>query len=497
MKKRLFLLSLLTVTSMAYSQNLETKQIEMEERLKRVEKMLEETSDNSNSQSNHDKLEFHGVMRAGADGRMNKSLKKAYDREKTLLGRAGNEYDSYTAINFSKRYTAENGMWGKLYVELDNWNNDYDPYDDISLAFVRAEFGGVPMFQGPFKDMVIVAGKSRWDDRYIDQTDYFPQDFQGVGVAFNNIKLGTGKIGFTYINSEFQDRSDQYYLPTLDKPWEWETKDNVGRSDSIRGLKALYKLNTVDFEFMYASSSDHNNLTTYSEADRKFSRSSSDDGFYGAVYYNPQNYYGINGWGQHYVQIGTGVLAGAGLGRINTIDNMMAHKDSVSYQIGTGGRTYINERLSVMSTARYTVGDKVDSREYEISYGAHKPYSTNFVKNQHQFGLAIRPIYSINSYFDLWFEAGYTNIKSKAWDEVTETKRDIFKLSIGPELRLNYSSAQITFRPYITYFYDVNDQSRLNVSTTGEPNYDLIKTKSSEKDKDGEFVAGFQVSAWW
>lgn len=151
LKKQLLLLSLLAVTSLAYSQNLEIKRLEIEERLKKVEKMLEESSDNSNSQNSQDKLEFHGVMRVGADGRMNKSLKKAYDREKTLLERAGNEYDSYTAINFSKRYTAENGMWGKLYVELDNWNNDYDPYDDISLAFARVEFGGVSMFQGAFR----------------------------------------------------------------------------------------------------------------------------------------------------------------------------------------------------------------------------------------------------------------------------------------------------------------------------------------------------------
>ncbi|MGL6100782.1 MAG: carbohydrate porin [Fusobacteriaceae bacterium] len=498
LKKQLLLLSILLLSKESYSQNLEVKQKQLEERLKIIEEQLEKTSSEQNKQeNNNDNFEFHGVMRAGADGKINEHFKKAYDKEKTLLGRAGNEYDSYTSINFSKRYTAENGMWGKLYVELDNWNNEYNPYDDINLAFVRAEFGGVPMFTGAFQDMKIVAGKSRWDDRYVDQTDYFPQDFQGVGIAFNNISVGPGKIGLTYISSEFQDRSEQYYLPTLDKPWEWETKDNVGRSDSIRAIKALYKLENIDFEFMYASSSDHDTLKTYSEGDKKFTRTSSEDGIYGAIYYNPKNYYGMNGWGQHYAQIGTGVLAGAGLGRLNTTDNMMAHEDSLSFQIGTGGRTNITEKISIMSTLRYTYGDKVDSREHEISYGAHKPYLTNFVKEQQQLGLAIRPIYAVNYYFDLWAELGYSYVDSEAWDNVTKSKRDLFKISIGPELKLNYSSAQITFRPYLTYFYDINDKKELEISTTGEPNYDLVKNKTSKKDKDGEFVGGFQVSAWW
>lgn len=492
--------SILLVGATSYSETIESKQADMEARLRKIEETMvvsQYSKNDKNENSNLNNFEFHGVFRTGADGKLDDSFKKAYDREKTLLGRAGNEFDTYTAINFSTRYTMENGIWSRIYIELDNWNNEYDPYNDINLAFAKIDIGGIPMFTGAFKDMTITAGKSRWDDRYVDQYDYFPQDFQGVGIAFNNIKLGPGKIGLTYISSEFQDRSEQYYLPTLDKPWEWTTKDNVGRSDSIRGFKALYKLSDIDFEYMYASTPDHDTLSTYSEDGKKFTREASSDGMYGAIYYNPQNYYGLSGWGQHYAQIGTGVLAGAGLGRINTTDNMMAHKDSLSYQIGTGGRAYLTEKLSIMSAIRYTVGDKVDSREYEISYGAHKPYLTNFVKKQHQLGIAIRPIYNINSYFDLWIEGGYSFVKSEAWDGVTESTRDIFKISAGPELRLNYSSAGITLRPYITYFYDINDKTDLNVSTSGEPNYDIVKNKTSSKDRNGEFVAGFQISAWW
>ena len=155
-----------------------------------------------------DELQFHGYLRTGADGDMKHGNQTGNSKNKELLGRWGNEYDTNFNINFSKKFTQSNGAWTKLVVQLENWSDNYDnsvgDYK-IDLTQLYIEMGNVPMFTGAFKDARIVAGKKKWDDQQVEILDYYYQDVNGTGLGLEDIKLWSGSLNLTYITNDFKD----------------------------------------------------------------------------------------------------------------------------------------------------------------------------------------------------------------------------------------------------------------------------------------------------
>ncbi|MGL4971253.1 MAG: carbohydrate porin, partial [Cetobacterium sp.] len=207
-----------------------------------------------------DSFEFHGYFRTGSDGNLDDSFKKVYDKNKNLIGRWGNEYDSFTAFNFSNTFKMENGAWAKLFVELDNWNSSLDISSDINLASAKIEMGKIPGFTGAFEESIIVAGKQGWDNRAVDMTDYFYQDIDAVGLGINGVKLGNGNLGLAYLTAEFEDKTDRYYRPSLDNYPPYSEVKNIETSDSIRAIKAKYEIENFSIEGMYAHAPDHDSV---------------------------------------------------------------------------------------------------------------------------------------------------------------------------------------------------------------------------------------------
>ncbi|MGL5639261.1 MAG: carbohydrate porin [Cetobacterium sp.] len=427
-----------------------------------------------------DSFEFHGYFRTGSDGNLDDSFKKVYDKNKNLIGRWGNEYDSFTAFNFSNTFKMENGAWAKLFVELDNWNSSLDISSDINLASAKIEMGKIPGFTGAFEESIIIAGKQGWDNRAVDMIDYFYQDIDAVGLGINGVKLGNGNLGLAYLTAEFEDKTDRYYRPSLDNYPPYSEVKNIETSDSIRAIKAKYEIENFSIEGMYAHAPDHDSvkfLCEESEDETIYSRDTADDGIYLALYYNPQNYYGMKGWGQHYVQYGAGLLGGSGLGRLNTAGNMLAHKDSEAFQVGTGGGMNLTEKLSIMTALRFIAADNVDAREYNVT----DLVKSEHLKEQKELGFSIRPSYSINSSLDFWVEAGIAGVDSKMYNEKEEQKI-IWKISAGPQLKLNFGIAETAVRAYVTYYNE---------------NIETKENGSEEKRQQDDVVAGFQMSVWW
>ncbi|MGL5124694.1 MAG: carbohydrate porin [Fusobacteriaceae bacterium] len=429
-------------------------------------------------------VDFHGYFRTGSDGNFNKSYKKTYDRNKNLLGRWGNEYDTFIAFNFSKRFVMENGAYAKAFIELENWNNDFGNGQEPVLAAAVVQMGDIPVFTGAFKNAVVTAGKQSWNNRAVDMTDYFYQDMDGVGLGLDAIKLGEGKLGLSYITTNADDATDSYYRPSVDTGnWNEDKDEDLDISDSLRAARMTYAINDLSLELVYAHAADNESYGVVGCGDDKFSRDSAENGVYTGIYYNPQSFYGAKGSGQHYAQFATGLLAGSGLGRLNTQGNFLAHKDSKAFQIGTGGATSLTDKLSIMTALRYQNVTDLDSREYQLDVNDFtKGTKSNKIKDLSEVGFSVRPVYAINSYFDLWVEAGVAKVDRELYNG-TEEENFIWKLSAGPQLKLNFGFAETSVRAYVTYYNEESKKSEIGVKST--------------KDTTDDVIGGFQMSIWF
>lgn len=507
--KKFLLVSLLC--TLALPTLAEEKNLTLEQRIENLEKIIEEQNKELKKQKlnikknekklslatqekpkNDDgELQFHGYLRTGAEGNLKHGNKSSYSKFKEYVGRWGNEYDTNFNINLSKKFYQSNGAWTKLAVQLESWSDNYDNSvgDDskIDLTQLYIEMGNVPMFSGAFKDSVLVAGKKKWDDQQVEVLDYYYQDVAGTGLGIEKIKLWDGDLSFAYITNDFKDG-------------EIAERDKKGRevAEDIRAYKAKYTYKDLSGEIMYAHAMDHDDVTeitnndNYNEATLT-KREAADDGIYAGIYYQPNNFFGFEGKGQHYLQYSTGLLAGEGIGKIDTDFNKRAAEDAVTYQLGLGGTVRLGDRTHMLVSYRSLRAENIEARKYD-SY----PYSypdgnggtiydrTDFqnswrVNKLESDALVLRPIYYINQNLDLWLEAGVGRRDVESYNGNTE-EHLYYKVSAGPQIKYYVGSAETSLRLFVTYIGD-------KAETVDNNKF----TKSSTSD----VIGGFQVSAWW
>lgn len=297
-------------------QNKELKKQKLD--IKKNEKKLS-LATQEKTKNQDDELQFHGYLRTGAEGNMKHGNKNSYSKNKEYVGRWGNEYDTNFNINLSKKFTQSNGAWTKLAVQLESWSDNYDnsvgDSSKIDLTQLYVEMGNVPMFTGAFKDAVIVAGKKKWDDQQVEVLDYYYQEVAGTGLGIEKIKLWNGSLNLAYISNDFKDGE----LSNIEGE----------KAEDIRAYKAKYTYGNISGEVMYAHAMDNDRIGTISYTDPSkpnnpdtgrenigyTKRDAADDGFYAGLYYQPDNFFGFEGKGQHYLQYATGLLAGEGIGK--------------------------------------------------------------------------------------------------------------------------------------------------------------------------------------
>ena len=508
--KKFLLVSLLC--TLALPTLAEEKNLTLEQRIENLEKIIEEQNKELKKQKlnikknekklslatqekpkNDDgELQFHGYLRTGAEGNLKHGNKSSYSKFKEYVGRWGNEYDTNFNINLSKKFYQSNGAWTKLAVQLESWSDNYDNSvgDDskIDLTQLYIEMGNVPMFSGAFKDSVLVAGKKKWDDQQVEVLDYYYQDVAGTGLGIEKIKLWDGDLSFAYITNDFKDG-------------EIAERDKKGRevAEDIRAYKAKYTYKDLSGEIMYAHAMDHDDVTeitnndNYNEATLT-KREAADDGIYAGIYYQPNNFFGFEGKGQHYLQYSTGLLAGEGIGKIDTDFNKRAAEDAVTYQLGLGGTVRLGDRTHMLVSYRSLRAENIEARKYD-SY----PYSypdgnggtiydrTDFqnswrVNKLESDALVLRPIYYVNQNLDLWLEAGIGRRDTESYSGKNTEEHLYYKVSAGPQIKYYVGSAETSLRLFVTYIGD-----------KAETVVDNKFTKSSTRD----VIGGFQVSAWW
>lgn len=508
--KKFLLVSLLC--TLALPTLAEEKNLTLEQRIENLEKIIEEQNKELKKQKlnikknekklslatqekpkNDDgELQFHGYLRTGAEGNLKHGNKSSYSKFKEYVGRWGNEYDTNFNINLSKKFYQSNGAWTKLAVQLESWSDNYDNSvgDDskIDLTQLYIEMGNVPMFSGAFKDSVLVAGKKKWDDQQVEVLDYYYQDVAGTGLGIEKIKLWDGDLSFAYITNDFKDG-------------EIAERDKKGRevAEDIRAYKAKYTYKDLSGEIMYAHAMDHDDVTELTDKDNYIEaniskREAADDGIYAGLYYQPNNFFGFEGKGQHYLQYSTGLLAGEGIGKIDTDFNKKAADDAVTYQLGLGGTVRLGDRTHMLVSYRSLRAENINARKFEsyawsypdgneIIYGRTEEASWRVDKLESD-ALVLRPIYSVNQNLDLWLEAGIGRRDTESYSGKNTEEHLYYKVSAGPQIKYYVGSTETSLRLFVTYIGDKAEKVDVGQN---------IFTKSSTRD----LIGGFQVSAWW
>lgn len=453
-------------------QNKELKKQKLD--IKKNEKKLS-LATQEKTKNQDDELQFHGYLRTGAEGNMKHGNKNSYSKNKEYVGRWGNEYDTNFNINLSKKFTQSNGAWTKLTVQLESWSDNYDnsvgDSSKIDLTQLYIEMGNVPMFTGAFKDAVIVAGKKKWDDQQVEVLDYYYQEVAGTGLGIENIKLWNGSLNLAYISNDFKDGE----LSNLEGE----------KAEDIRAYKAKYTYGDISGEVMYAHAMDNDRIKEYKNNLETWKRDAADDGFYTGLYYQPDNFFGLEGKGQHYLQYATGLLAGEGIGKIDTDFNKRAANDAVTYQLGLGGIVRLGDRTHMLVSYRGLRAQDIEARK-TVSYWSDginmSPYENSWRVNKLETdALVLRPIYYINQNLDLWLEAGIARKDTEAYNGTTEDHL-LYKISAGPQLKYYVGNAETSLRLFVTYIGDKTERRENGVTT-----------KSTVED----VITGFQVSAWW
>ena len=505
--KKFLLVSLLC--SLAIPTFTENEELTLEQRIEKLEKIIEEQNkelkkQKINIKKNEKKLslatqekpkdadgelQFHGYLRTGAEGNMKHGNKNTYSRDKQYVGRWGNEFDTNFNINFSKKFTQSNGAWTKLVVQLENWSDNYDnnvgDYK-IDLTELYIEMGNVPMFTGAFKDAKIVAGKKKWDAQQVEILDYYYQDVKGTGLGLEGIRLWNGSLDLTYITNDFKDG---------------ELSNIKGKkAEDVRAYKAKYTYGDISGEVMYAHAMDNDRIGTISYTDPSkpinpdtkgenigyTKRDAADDGFYAGLYYQPDNFFGFEGKGQHYLQYATGILAGEGIGKIETDANKRAANDAVTYQLGLGGTVRLGDRTHMLVSYRSLRAQNIEARKEERYIWDNGQTAPNYekswrAKDLETDALVLRPIYYINQNLDLWMEAGIARKDTESYSGTTEDHL-LYKISAGPQLKYYVGSAETSLRLFVTYIGDKTKRTEKGVTT-----------RSTVED----VITGFQISAWW
>ena len=458
--KKFLLVSLLC--ALAIPTLAEDRELTLEERIEKLEQIIAE----QNKELKKQKID---IKKNGN--------KNSYSKNKEYVGRWGNEYDTNFNINLSKKFTQSNGAWTKLVVQLENWSDNYDnnvgDYK-IDLTELYIEMGNVPMFTGAFKDAKIVAGKKKWDAQQVEILDYYYQDVKGTGLGLEGIRLWNGSLNLTYISNDFKDG---------------ELSNIEGKkAEDVRAYKAKYTHGDISGEVMYAHATDNDKIKKYKNNLENWNRDAADDGFYAGLYYQPDNFFGLEGKGQHYLQYATGILAGEGIGKIETDANKRAANDAVTYQLGLGGTVRLGDRTHMLVSYRGLCAQNIEARK-TVSYWHDVDNPTNMspyvgswrAKDLETDALVLRPIYYINQNLDLWMEAGIARKDTESYSGTTEDHL-LYKISAGPQLKYYVGNAETSLRLFVTYIGDKTERRENGVTT-----------KSTVED----VLTGFQVSAWW
>lgn len=443
---------------------------------------LEERVAKLEYEQQHPSFEFHGYGRSGLLLNANSDLRKGKVFANKMVGRLGNESDTYIEAELVKNFYMANGSWSKWHLMFAKGTDDYNDWNDgVALRQAYAELGNLPAFTGAFKDSVVWAGKRFYNRRDIHITDYYFTDYSGTGAGIDGIKLGEGKLNLGVIARDYDDIDDAGKV-MADQP--------VTDGLNVVNLLARYDIKSWEFDLGAAFSTKNGDRTELNSTGDYYSKY--DAAKYGVqlgMFYNTPGYFWTQkGFSKIFGQVGYGLnavdgLGTAGRGAEKNLD------DALSFRLGTFGLMPMTEKWDLFTTL---VGQYNKHAKYSTTDGMPNPDGT--IDNLNVQGrdttwvnLAFRPVYKVNENFELQFEAGYYYVNE---EQAVGSDKDgnIWKLTFAPTFKLN--SNDFWGRPEIRTFVSWASWDN-NYQDTFQTNL-----KDAYESKNGVNV-GVQAEVWF
>jgi maltoporin len=409
-----------------------------------------------------EELEFHGYVRTG--GALNTDLVNAPNGvNSNLVGRLGNEDNSWVDAELVHKLTADDGVWSKVHLNFTGTtdttsatttgtnpallsSSKYNVTEYLSEAYV--EIGGLAFDpQAAF----FVGEKQNREDIHI--MDFKWRKFDGFGFGVTGA-LG-GRLDFSALTSDTT-------LASI--PLTFDARFKLTPQLQLEGGVAYTK---------------NSKLVTSDST-------TASSGFQGAIVYYWDRFYGLPGWMTVAAQAGTGMFGAAlsstaSWSALGSLGNVYAKQDSYALRLITSGTGQFGQ-LEVAAGV-WTEYDYANQTTWSSSAGANvasKPYVV--------VAAAFRPAWKFDHNFSLEGEVGVSDEMGGGyyWDSSTSTsylRNGVsYKVTLAPTLALDSSvGARPQLRVFVTY--DGRDGSLGAVSADSKQNH--------------EVKFGVQAESWW
>jgi len=418
--------------------------------------LAEEAKDNS--------FEFHGYGRAGVlVGTDGYDVESDEIPEKNMVGRLGNEPDTYWEMELVKNWKLDSGIWSKWHLMLAKGDDRYNDWIDGDIGFRQAfaEAGGF----AHNKDLTYWAGKRFYNRSDIHITDFYWRDYSGTGAGVQGLR--DGKWDLAYIARDVSDVIEKYDNGVL-----------LGDDDlASHNLHAKFKpANNWEFNLL-SHFIPRNQDVEITENNVVYKNSDAGEfGIQGEIVYNLPGFYGSKeGWSMLALQAGMGLGASVG-----GFGNLGGNEGDHGYRFVTQGGKDINDDWAILAQA--WAGYESDD-DYTYKSIANPTTTMNYKgADTTKASIAFRPIYKVNDNVSVQTEFGLGYTDYDAYGTADDYDGLQYKFTFAPTLHLG---EDVLFgRPQLRAF----------VSYAG---WDKDRRPSGNTDNSGEVTTGVQAEVWF
>jgi maltoporin len=396
-------------------------------------------------------VDFTGYVRSNVGVSQNGGVKGGDEFNKNMLGRLGNEYDTYAEIGLGQEMFNSDGK--SMYIDTmfamssegaDNSEAISKDKADFAIQQVNLQAKGYLEFA---PEATVWAGKRFYQRHDIHIIDSKYWNVSGYGVGVENVALDGGALSAAIIRGD----GDEYVTDTTD-----------GSDYNVYFLDTRYAFKPIDNSWAeigidYAIT---NPTDVQKEAGIELDNGVMLTGEFG---------YGFSfGWNKLVVQYGDKGLAqnmvsqGGGWYDIWQSDYEKASQ-ATGYRIIATGDINVTDHFLI---------------DHVITYGYAQDHK-DWVDDEQMFSVVARPTYAWSDYNKTSLELGYFT-DTKTWDSGSETKTGGSKITLAQSFTAGKEFlARPELRFYVSYLKDAENQS-FNDSTD-----------------DNTLNFGVQLEAWW
>lgn len=400
------------------------------------------------------------------------------------IGRLGNENDKYLELNFSQRWTMEDGSWGRFKVMVADGVQDNNPWtastSQLNVRQVFGEIGGMNSMPEPLQRSVFWAGK-RFD------RDNFDIHFMDTDIVF---LAGTGAGIYDIAWTDQLKTNATFYARNFG---DFSASGTKAYENYIFSLNNRYDKWQLMLNGMHASGNNDTANLPGSSATAKpgtaGSTTRADSGFMGMVAYHENSFYGVApGTTKVALQYGAGL--GAEVRELGS-DSALG-EEAQTVKLSTFGVIDLapNWHLAPALMAQWSNDRYVKGDEY-------KYVTAN-----------VRLMQDITKNFSLQYEATYQYADLKANGYTAgggRTGQDVsggfYKLTFAPTLHLGDSFGGLLGRPQLRLFasYADWDKDLENFSTSDAlgPQSGSTAPLSQYGSSGGTWTFGTQFEVWF